>query len=169
MNALVENQKPASQKTHAAPRNLSARRSRARGFVLQGLYQWSLAKLPACDILAQMETKFDMRRADVQYYRGLLSEVINGATNLDPLFEPYLDRSLDELDPISVNILRIAVCEMSHHWEVPYKVVIDEAVNLAKKFGPEQSYSFINGVLDKASKQLRAIERSAGEQRSQSA
>lgn len=140
-------------------KNAHARRSRARGFVLQGLYQWTLSGLPVHEILAQMEAKFDMSRADVLYYRGVLREVIIEKDQWDALLTPFLDRELKSLDPISVNVLRLAVCELSRHWDMPYKVVINEAVNLAKKFGPEQSFSYINGVLDQASKQIRAVER----------
>lgn len=143
-----------------APNNAQffARRSRARGFAIQALYQSALNPEPAYIILAQFETRFDMSRADVPYFQLLIRGVLGNTTDLDGLITPYLDRALTELDPISLSILRLATFELQQQMEIPYKVVINEAVDLAKKFGPEKSASFINAVVDQLAKTLRQVE-----------
>lgn len=147
--------KPA--KTHSTAQ-FYARRSRARGFVIQALYQAVVNPEPAYILLAQFETRFDMSRADVPYFQELVRGVLANRAELDTAITPHLDRPLAELDPISISILRLAVFELQNQIEIPYKVVINEAVELAKKFGPEQSASFVNAVADQLAKQLRADE-----------
>lgn len=148
-------------KTHSTAQ-FYARRSRARGFVIQALYQAVVNPEPAYILLAQFETRFDMSRADVPYFQEMVRGVLANSAALDALMTPCLDRPLSELDPISLSIVRLAVFELQNQPEIPYKVVINEAVELAKKFGPEQSASFVNAVIDPLAKQLRGDEYVSG-------
>ena len=144
-------------KTHSNAQ-FYARRSRARGFVIQALYQAVVNPEPAYILLAQFETRFDMSRAAVPYFQDMVRGVLTNSAALDALITPCLDRPLSELDPISISILRLAIFELQNQIEIPYKVVINEAVELAKKFGPEQSASFVNAVVDQLAKQVRVSE-----------
>lgn len=144
--------------TEQAQSFLGPKRTKARRFALQALYQWALNPMPGYEITAQFESGFDMHKADISYFRDLVIGVINKADEVDLALKPALDRSLRSLDPVSVSILRLSTFEMMEKIETPYRVVINEAVKLAKKFGPEKSYTYINGVLDKTAKALRAPE-----------
>jgi transcription antitermination protein NusB len=141
------------------PAPTPAARHKARHYAMQGLYQWQLSKLDPKEIVRQFQDEYDMAHVDVSYFAELLKAVPNQADALNAAFEPYLqDRSLAELDPITLTLLRIACYELMHRIDVPYRVVINEAVSLAKKFGPAESHKFINGVLDKAAGTYRAVE-----------
>lgn len=147
--------------TSTAP--LSARRRRARHFAVQALYQWHMSGGNPADIEAEFRADNDMRHVDTDYFRELLAEVIWQQQDLDRELAQALDRPLKELDPVSLALLRLATYELSQRPDVPYKVVINEAVALAKKFGPTDSHKFINGVLDKTALRLRSAERQGGE------
>ena len=100
----------------------------------------------------------DFRHTDGEYFSALLRGVVHDVEGLESLFEPALDRTLDELDPIERNLLRLGTFELRDRIDVPYKVVISEAVALAKKFGATDSHRYINGVLDKVARELRQVE-----------
>lgn len=143
-----------SDKSHTA-----ATRRMARHYAMQALYQWQMAGSSLNAIEAEFRTDNDMSKVDVDYFHELLHGVPEQLSDLDELYQPYLvDRSLDELDAITRALLRMATFEFKNRIDVPYKVVINEAVSLAKKFGAEDSHKFINGVLDKAAVVLRAPE-----------
>jgi transcription antitermination protein NusB len=137
----------------------AAQRSRARHLAMQAIYQWQMTnKLPDL-IIAESHSDNDMTRIDAEYF----SEVFRGATAdvaaLDEKFVPHLKGlAIHELDPVTLALLRLASYEFIKRIDVPYKVVINEAVNIAKKFGAEESHKFINGVLDKVAKETRAVE-----------
>ena len=140
----------------------SARR-KARQMLLQSLYQWQVAGQDLHSIEAQFYAENNMDNVDREYFRDLLHAIPASIGDLDSKFEPLLDRRLDELDPVSFSILRIGCYEMAERLDVPVKVVINEAVNLAKRFGPEDSQKYINAVVDKLARRLRKDElRSAG-------
>jgi N utilization substance protein B len=110
-------------------------------------------------IEAEFRTDNDMSKVDVEYFHDILHGVPEHLSELDAVYEPFLvDRSLAELDAITRALLRLATYEFKFRIDVPYKVVINEAVALAKKFGAEDSHKFINGVLDKTAVVLRALE-----------
>lgn len=142
------------------PSNPSARR-RARELLVQALYQWDLSATPVANIEAQFYAENDMDKVDGEYFRELLGRIIRGAAEADARFEPVLDRPKGDLDPISLAILRIGSDEFANRIDVPFKVVINEGVNLAKKYGPTDSPKFINGVLDKLAPRHRAPELAA--------
>lgn len=137
----------------------AATRRMARHYAMQALYQWQMAGSSITRIEAEFRTDNDMSKVDVEYFHELLHGVPEQVAELDELYQPYLvDRSLDELDAITRALLRMATYEFKSRIDVPYKVVINEAVSLAKKFGAEDSHKFINGVLDKLAPQLRGLE-----------
>lgn len=140
---------------------LSALRRKARHYALQALYQWQMAGQPLNEIEAQFRVDYDMRNVDMEFFSELLHEIPAQASELDGLFQPFLDRELGSLDPIELALLRMGSYELSKRIDVPYKVVIDETINLAKRFGATDSYRYINGVLDKLAPQCRALEYAA--------
>ena len=141
---------------------LAAGRRKARHFATQGLYQWQLNKTAPNEIEAQFRVDFNMKGTDLEYFRELLTKVLAHLDEIDDAIRPLTtERTIDELDPVTLSLLRIGIYEFQQRIDVPYKVVINEAVSLAKKFGPEDSSKFVNAVLDKAALQLRSIETAA--------
>lgn len=137
----------------------AATRRMARHYAMQALYQWQMAGSSLNVIEAEFRTDNDMKNVDVDYFHDLLHGVPKHLSELEALFAPYMvERALSELDPVTQALLRMACYELQHRIDVPYKVVINEAVSLAKKFGAEDAHKFINGVLDKVSAQVRALE-----------
>lgn len=136
----------------------SARR-RARELALQGLYQWLLGGNDAAAIEEHAtENEQIGPGVDIAHYRELLSGAIDHAQNLRAQISPHLDRSIATLSPVEHAILLIATYELQHRTEIPYRVVINEAVELAKNFGGTDGFKYINGVLDKVAAQLRPTE-----------
>lgn len=138
--------------------SLAAQRRRARHYALQALYQWTMTQSSLVDIEAEFRIDNDFTHVDGEYFNALINGVASRVSELEALFEPRLDRGLEDLDPIERNLLRIGTFELRERIDVPYKVVINEAVALAKKFGATDSYRYINGVLDQVARELRAIE-----------
>ena len=143
----------------AQPNTLAAQRRKARHFGLQALYQWTLSDASLVDIDAEFRVDNDFRHTDGEYFQALLRGVMEDVESLEALFSPLLDRALDDLDPIERNLLRMGTFELKERIDVPYKVVINEAVSLAKKFGATESHRYINGILDKVASELRTVER----------
>ncbi|KAA1188845.1 transcription antitermination factor NusB [Pseudohalioglobus sediminis] len=137
---------------------LAAERRKARHYGMQALYQWMMAGAALSDIEAEFRAEYDFSHVDLEYFQALLHGVPGQVEELEAVFEPLLDRSLKELDPIERTLLRMGVFELKDRIDVPYKVVINEEVALAKKFGASESHKYINGVLDKAARQLRKAE-----------
>ncbi len=141
----------------------------AREFALQGVYGWllrggtDLAELGEIDAHIRDGEGFD--QADVQWYHTLLQGAVTQAATLRERFVPYIDRPLAELSPIEHAILLIGSFELLHHIEVPYRVAINEAVELAKSFGGTDGYRFVNGVLDKLAAEVRSAEIQAAARR----
>ncbi|UDG79315.1 Transcription antitermination protein NusB [Candidatus Ecksteinia adelgidicola] len=124
-------------------------RRRARERTVQALYSWKFSKNDIFNIKNQFLSQDDIKDVDILYFCKLLLGVAMNATILDLIMAPYLSRHINKLDQIEHGILQIALFELKMHQEIPYKVVINEAVELAKTFGSEDSYKFINAVLDK--------------------
>jgi len=140
------------------PNAMAAQRRKARHFGLQALYQWTLSGASAADIEAEFRIDNDFQHTDGEYFSAVLKGVVGDVDALEALFSPVLDRRLGELDPIERNLLRLGTFELRDRIDVPYKVVINEAVALAKKFGATDSHRYINGVLDKVARDLRTLE-----------
>ncbi len=137
---------------------LAAERRKARHYGMQALYQWHMAGAPVSDIEAEFRTDYDFAHVDLEYFQALLHEIPGCVDELDATMAPLLDRQLEELGPVERTLLRMGIYELAHRIDVPYKVVINEEVALAKKFGATDSHKYVNGVLDKAARQLRKVE-----------
>ncbi len=135
-----------------------AARSRARERAVQALYQWQIAGQNLSDIEQQFLEEQDMANTDLDYFRELLHKVPAHLDELDAVIAPHLDRQVNQIDPVERAILRAGVYELRFRIDIPYRVVINEAVELAKRFGAEQGHRYVNGVLDKAAQQLRSVE-----------
>ena len=146
-----------SAPTRAGTAARSARR-RSREFALQGLYQWLLAQGDARSIAHQLSEAKGFEKLDAEYFRTLLEGAIRSAPELEAEMGPCLDRKVSELSPVERGILLVAGFELREQLEVPYRVVINEAVELAKAYGGTDGHKFVNGVLDKLAARLRSAE-----------
>ncbi|MBI5612063.1 MAG: transcription antitermination factor NusB [Gammaproteobacteria bacterium] len=133
-------------------------RNRARQAAVQALYQWQLTQQPPDQIETHFINDHELNGVDLEYFHHLVREVPLHLHELDDHLIPHLDRDIEEVDPVERAILRIGVFELEFHPEIPYKVVLNEAVELAKTFGAEHGHKYINAVLDKAAIQLRTGE-----------
>ena len=147
--------------TKTVHNTLAAERRKARHYGMQALYQWHMADAQLNDIEAEFRADYDFSHVDLEYFQALLHGVPACVDELDASFEPLLDRKLDDLDPIERTLLRMGTFELRERLDVPFKVVINEAVALAKKFGATDGHKYINGVLDKVAHQLRKVETEA--------
>lgn len=141
-----------------AHNTLAAERRKARHYGMQALYQWHMAGASLHDIEAEFRADYDFSHVDLDYFQALLHGVPACVDELDAALAPMLDRKLDDLDPIERTLLRMGMFELTRRIDVPYRVVINEEVALAKKFGATDSYKYVNGVLDKAARQVRKVE-----------
>ncbi|MDO8812044.1 MAG: transcription antitermination factor NusB [Gallionella sp.] len=133
-------------------------RHRARELALQGVYQWRVTAGEAAQIEKQIHEEKNLGRYDKELFSKLLRGTLSQHANLEALLAPCLDRPLAELSPVEFSVLLLGAFELSQHLEVPYKVVINEAVELAKTFGGTDGHKYVNGVLDKLAPQVRAVE-----------
>ncbi len=133
-------------------------RKKARSLLVQALYQWQLTGTDIPVIEAEFFTDNAMDKVDTGYFRELLHGIPERVGELDNAFAPYLDRTQGALDPVSFAVLRIGAYELLFRIDVPYKVAINEAVNLAKAYGPSEAHRYINGVLDKVAADSRKLE-----------
>ena len=132
-----------------------AERRRARQFTVQAVYQWQITGATFAQIIEQFTVDQDLSKTDVPYFKELLSGVINRIETLDEKLSPYLSRKIKDVDMVDIAILRIAMFELTYRTDVPEKVVLNEAIELAKDFATDESYKFVNGVLDKALRSLK--------------
>lgn len=137
---------------------MSQTRHKARRLATQALYTWQVAGQDLADIEAQYCLDQDMSKIDGEYFHELLHKVPEHVDELDEHFESLLDRGIEEVDAVERAILRLGCYELAYRLDVPYRVVINESVKLAKTFGADQSHKYINGILDGVAKKLRAAE-----------
>ena len=137
---------------------MSNARTKARRNAVQALYQWQLAGHDLVDIEAQFLAEYDMKKVDVEYFKKLFRQVPLHLHELDDHLIPFLDRPIDEVDPVERAILRLGAYELEFCLDVPYRVVINESVELAKRFGAEHGHKYVNGIIDQVAKKLRATE-----------
>ena len=133
-------------------------RRRAREYALQALYQWQLTGYDMEAIASQTRTQKDFAHADAALFEALVHGVVREAKELEAILQPYLDRAVSKLSPIEHCILLLGAFELAHHPETPYRVVINEAVELAKSCGGPEGHKYVNGVLDRVAAQLRVLE-----------
>lgn len=139
-----------------------AARSRARRRALQAVYAWQLSGNRIDGVIDQFRHEQDMQIADLDYFEDLVRGVEREHAELDAGFTPFLDREVDRVDPIERAVLRIAAYELRHRLDVPYRVVINEAVETTKRFGSEHGHTYVNGVLDRLAGAWRGAEYTAG-------
>lgn len=145
--------------------NPTARRF-ARQYALQALYQWQISHTLPAEIEEQFLVHQQMsKKTDLAYFKDLVHAIPEYHEEIDNYMIPFLNRPIDELDPIELSILRLSIYELSRRLDVPYRVVINEALELTKKFGSIEGYKFVNGILDHVARQLRTHEIS-GEKKS---
>jgi N utilization substance protein B len=137
---------------------MSQKRSQARRHAVQAIYQWQVAGQDVGEIANQFLEEQDLAGFEVPYFQDLLQGVPNHLGELDDLLKPALDRAIESVDPVERAVLRIGAFELRFKPEVPYRVVINEAVELAKVFGAEQGHKYVNGVLDQVAKKVRSVE-----------
>ena len=165
MTHPAEVNKPA--RNPAAPKRGKSKstRRRAREIALQGLYEWLVSAAPAEAIGAHMREQQDFDKCDVAHFDALLKGCISDAAVIDALLAKHVDRKTSQLSPIEHGVLMIGVFELTHCIDIPYKVAINEAVELAKSFGGTDGHKYVNGVLDKAAGDLRPAEVAARQTR----
>jgi transcription antitermination protein NusB len=133
-------------------------RTRARRYGMQALYQWDLSGLDMAEIQRQFFEAEDFTNADGGYFIELLNGVKTGIESIDSQISGTIDRPIGQLDPVERAILRIACYELLFRHDIPYRVSINEAVMLARRFGAEQGHAFVNGVLDSVARKIRRAE-----------
>ena len=137
----------------------SARRAVARKLAMQALYRWQLNAAPWQDVLSEFAAEEDMRKADRRYFNQLVTDICGSSDALDTALTAWMDRKPTELDPVERAVLWVGAHELRAAPDVPFRVVINEAVGLAKRFGATDSHKFVNAVLDAAARELRPHER----------
>ena len=135
------------------------KRSRARRLAMQALYQWHVNPDTASELKRQYIEKREYADADPEYFDELLSLALKDIDDNRVCIKSHADRKLDQLDPLELSIIMVALTEMRHRIDVPYKVVINEAVELAQRFGATDGHKYVNAILDRAASELRAIEK----------
>lgn len=138
-----------------------AARSRARRRALQAIYAWQMSGSNVRAVIEQFRHEQDMQVADLEYFEDLVRGVEAHRAELDAGLAPFLDREIEQVDPIERATLRLGAYELKHRADVPYRVVLNEAVELAKRFGAEHGHTYVNGVLDKLAREWRAAEAAA--------
>jgi len=144
----------------AAPQRVRTNaRAAARKLLVQALYQWQLGRQPADELVAQFAGTPEYARIDPEYFREAIAAICADAARLDEELGLHSNIAPDRLDPVEHSILQLGLWELISRPDVPYRVVINEAVGLAKRFGATEGHRYVNAVLDRASKAHRAVER----------
>jgi N utilization substance protein B len=151
--------------THANPSKNRTPRHRAREFALQGLYQWLLNNEAASTVVNHIRGAHGFDKADGEYFAALLNGAISTSVELRETIAPLIDRSVAELSPVEHGVLLLGAYELKNHPEIPYRVVINEAVELTKSFGGIDGHKYVNGVLDRLASKLRPDEVAADNRR----
>jgi len=133
-------------------------RKKARRYAIQGIYQWHMSGAAINEIELQFLETINQAKVDVEYFREILVNTLAAVGELDELLKPFLDRDFEEVNPVELAVLRLATYELKARMDIPYKVVINEALELSKTFGVTDGHKFVNGILDKLARQLRPLE-----------
>jgi N utilization substance protein B len=133
-------------------------RHNARHYALQAMYQWQMTGASLTDIENEFLQMHVEKKIDLDYFKELIHGIPEHQEDIDNAIKPFLSRSMRDIDPVELAVLRLATYELMKRPELPYRVIINEALELAKKFGSVEGYKFVNGVLDKIAKQIRAVE-----------
>jgi N utilization substance protein B len=135
-------------------------RSVARKFAMQALYQWQMTGHSANELVNQFVGGDDFGGADRDYFEEIVRGCVQRKKSIDAAIAPFIDRPLEQLDPVDTAILMMGMFELQWRLDVPYRVVINEAIDLAKRFGATDAHKYVNAVLDRAARELRKAERS---------
>ena len=147
--------KPAAKAAKTSQKSL---RRRSRELALQGLYEWLLSREKTSVISSHMREQANFDPCDAEHFDALLGGCIAEFETIDAALARHVDRKISELSPVEHGVLMIGVYELTHCIDIPYRVVINEAVELAKSFGGTDGHKFVNGVIDKTAADLRAVE-----------
>lgn len=142
----------------ATKKSLAKARGKSRRLAMQAIYQWQMTGDNITDIKQQFFDDNNMSQLDAGFFSEMVSGVATSISQLDPFLEKNMTRSIESVDPVERSILRLATYEFVHRLDIPYRVVINEAVNIAKEYCEENSHGFVNAVLDKVAKEVRHIE-----------
>lgn len=141
-----------------ATKSLAKARGKSRRLAMQAIYQWQMTGDSVTDIKQQFFDDNNMSQLDAAYFSEMLSGVASSISELDPLLVKNMTRDIESVDPVERAILRLATYEFVNRLDVPYRVVLNEAVNITKEYCAENSHTFVNAVLDKVAKEIRKIE-----------
>lgn len=134
------------------------RKRRARRLALQALYQWQMTEQEPYEVEAQFRAVKNLDRVDVTYFSEVFKGIIEHTEELDRLFIEYLDREINALNPVELAIIRIGTYELAYSLELPWRVVLDEAVNMGREYGSTDGHKYVNGVLNQVAHKVRAVE-----------
>jgi N utilization substance protein B len=134
----------------------------ARRAAVQALYQWDVSRQSRLEIEKNFLADDSLKKSDTDYFHELVFEIPKAAEQLDHQLSTYIDRDFSQVDPVERAVLRVAAYELLNHIEIPYRVVLNEAIELARTFGSDNSYRFVNGILDKMGADVRSVEAAAG-------
>ncbi|GIX34508.1 MAG: N utilization substance protein B [Lysobacteraceae bacterium] len=140
-------------------------RSRARRRALQAVYAWQMSGRPIEGVIEEFAHEQEREQADLAYFEDLLRGVAARVEELDAALQPFLDRPVEQVDPVERGVLRLAAYELLHRPDVPYRVVLNEAIETAKRFGADHGHTYVNGVLDRACQAFRPAETAAERRR----
>ena len=141
-----------------AQKSVAKARGKSRRLAMQAIYQWQMTGDSITDIKQQFFDENNFSVIDSDYFSELVSGVASSVSELDPLLEKNMSRNIEAVDPVERSILRLATYEFVNRFDVPYRVVLNEAVNITKEYCAEKSHTFVNAVLDKVAKEIRHIE-----------
>ena len=147
-----------STATGQAKKSVAKARGKSRRLAMQAVYQWQMTGDSITDIKQQFFDENNVSKFDAEFFSELVSGVASSISALDALLEKYMPRTAESVDPVERSILRIAAYEFINRFDVPYRVVLNEAVNISKEFCAENSHAFINAVLDKVAREVRHLE-----------
>lgn len=141
-----------------AQKSLARARGKSRRLAMQAIYQWQMTGDNISDIKQQFFEENNMEKLDTVFFSEMVSGVASSISELDPLLEKYMSRSIESVDPVERSIIRLAAYEFINRLDVPYRVVLNEAITITKEFCAENSHTFVNAVLDKVANEIRHIE-----------
>ncbi len=145
-------------KKSASIKSVAKARGKSRRFAMQAIYQWQMTGDSITDIKQQFFNDNNFSVIDSAYFSELVSGVASSISELDPLLEKYMTRLVESVDPVERSILRLATYEFIHRLDVPYRVVLNEAISITKEYCADNSHTFVNAVLDKVAKEIRHTE-----------
>lgn len=133
-------------------------RKKARRYAVQGIYQWHMSGNAIHEIELQFLESMNHSKVDIVYFREVLVNTLSSISELDEVLKPFVDRPIEEINPVELAVLRLACYELKSRLDIPFKVIINEALELTKTFGASEGHKLVNGVLDKLAKVLRPSE-----------